>query len=409
MDGRTPGCARGINEGETMKRIAYGILLAGLCLLLQSGNIRALAIPRDGGADEYATDQTTCLAQPEIIEIPKPSLTVSAVKNAPENVIVIGQDKEKLGVTITVTISSLPGKATYHQWVTKRVGRNYPENGWIPDDVTCNAPKNGRVWCYWDEGECKTVEETIYRMLWPERTRVWLEPSVDTRAWLSWNETPGGNPLRYVFPDDWGLGAWTPGGPRKQSLPGTGGEWWTFLFGDPLSKNVPETKMVQVNQPGTDAYSTTPVLGLFGTFSSFPGQNSIATTMDQCLIDNEVKVEGGPAARGCKIFPDGASSTNRVANLTIIFYNIPLDLPGRWFFGITAYQYPAKYNNGKSETKITGLDEYSPELSMGPCEVGFLNNFCYRMLDDKNPNNYFESYLIISTPCLAADPKSCIN
>jgi hypothetical protein len=403
-----------------VKRILIGFLFAGTCFLLRAEDARALANPGNEHTDEIAFDEKSCLAIKDRIEFPVPSITVNAEKTGPENPIAIGQDDDKRGVNIKVTITSLLGKAYYPNWVrTVLSAKAIPDGSWISEDMECTElPKTpDMLYCEWVKYDCKIIEEPIYRMLWPERTKVWLAPDDRTRAWLSWQKNPIGDPLRYVFPDDWGLGAWTPEGVKKTSNPGPGNEWWTFLYGDPTYVSIPAETILKYYEPIESSEDTTTgdkqVLGLFGGLSKDPGGFVFVDKGkmgEYCLIDEDhVKVEGAndkyKVTRGCKIDPEGASSDGKVTILTLTFTSIPLDLPGRWSIGITGYEYPAKYANNLVETTINGLDEYSPELKMGPYEIGF------------SPNNYeystesfsFDSYIVISTPCFNGDPKSCEN
>jgi hypothetical protein len=246
-------------------------------------------------------------------------------------------------------------------------------------------------------------------MLWPERTRVWLEPDEKTKAWLSWSVGAKGDPLRFVFPDGWGMGAWTPDGARKQSFQGLGNEWWTFLYGDPNAVVIPTSRMVKITAPDQfTGRSTRQGIGLFGDFTTFTDGSAYSRNgnMDsQCLIDDEVSVEGGPSTRDCYPDPAGASTASQITELTIKFLNVPLDLPGSWMIGITANQYPAKYfvnTQLKYETEVNGFDEYSPELMLGPWDLGYYNGYSITEYT-------FDAYIIIATPCYNADPESCKN
>jgi hypothetical protein len=386
-----------------MKRIMTGLLLGGMLLLLKVDDTRALSNP----GDEYTNAKTeaACLAIIDKVKFPKPSFSVVAQKTAPKNPIVIGQDKEKVGVNITVSISSLSGTAEYPRWVTTIYGR--APYTYVPKGMNCDRPINGVYSCYWIKSECKKITDTIFRMLKPARTQVWLDPTDDTRGWLGWNKDPKGDPLRFVLPDDWGFGAWTPEGWKERSNPGTGGEWWTFLYGDPMITHFPSTEMsvVYTPEPG-NLYSTRQILGLFGTYTNFPGLPASSELMNQCLIDDEVKSSRG----NCVIEPYGVIGTSKVTTLTFHFNNVPLDLPGRWRIGVVAYQLPAIYAGNRTEI----IDEFDLQLSVGPEERGF--PFFYEYVESENgedfdmsPNKAFNSYIILATPCFNGDPKSCVN
>jgi hypothetical protein len=390
-----------------VKRIFIGFLLAGMCFSLRAEDARALADPRNDHKAETVMDQASCLAKDTVI-FPKPSITVFAQKTAPDNPIAIGQDEDKRGVDIAVTVTALPGTAIYFNWVRKEVGGDYYSYYEIVQKgMECYPRSGGRRWCYWVEYQCEqAAPETVYRMLKPENTRVWLDPDDKTRAWLRWSGGGIGDPLRFVFPDDWGLGAWTPKGAKKSSSPGTGNEWWTFLYGDPLITILPETNMPLFDEPNVvSGWNGRKILGLWGTFKEARKEG-----VDQCWIDNnQVQIEGGndkyANTRGCNVRTLGALP-EQVRILWIDFNNIPLDLPGHWYIGMMAQQYPALYAKGtRNERNLRDkFDESSPELGMGPESAGYLG------LNSYPTDTYsFSSYIIISTPCYNADPKSCVN
>lgn len=394
-----------------MKRIILGLLLGGMSFLLQAEDARAFSEPRNKHQAEIITDQASCLAQ-DTVTFPGPSIAVFAQKTAPANVIAIGQDEDKRGVDITITVTSLPGTAIYYNWVRKETDDvPYKIGSYIPKGMECRPLISGWVSCYWVYYNCEQAPpETVYRMLRPEMTRVWLDPDINTRNWLRWSGTPSGDPLRFVFPDDWGLGAWTPEGVKKRSYPGSGNEWWTFLYGDPLYVSIPTTSMLKFYRPNPSGYSIEQVLGLWGAFSSFPGESTFAEkgNIDQCLIDSaHVLVEGGNPEytnrRGCVVRTLGAIP-DQARILWIDFNNIPLDLPGKWHIGMTANQYPALYAKGtRTESNLRDkIDEYSPKLRIGPSPEYTPNGYDIS-------SNSFVSYIVISTPCYSADPKSCVN
>jgi hypothetical protein len=394
-----------VNKGGDMKQLVIGLLLGGMCFLLRIDVTHALSHPAD--AFTGAKTEASCLAIIDKVEFPKPSFSVIAQKTAPKNPIVVGQDKEKVGVNIIVTISSLSGTAIYPIWV-RRVNRSQIQpirKGGTPG-AECFDISSTREYCEWVTYSCEPKTETIFRMLKPAKTQVWLDPTDETRGWLGWSEDRIGDPLRFVLPDDWGFGAWTPAGLKEWSNPGTGGEWWTFLYRDPLITHFPSTEMsiVSTPKPG-DLYSTRQILGLFGTYTKFPGLPASSDLMNQCLIDDEVESSRG----NCVIEPYGVIGTSKVTTLTFHFNNVPLDLPGRWRIGVVAYQLPAIY----AGTRTENIDEYDLQLSIGPEGLGFpfylYNNREDPMDYDMGPNKAFNSYIILATPCFNGDPESCVN
>jgi hypothetical protein len=401
-----------MREGGTMKKVLIGIMLSGFCLLLRVEGVDAISNFKERdkvgmyGSDDY------CMKY-DILSIVDQSLRLSAKKTEPQFPIVIGQDEFKRGLDIEVTISAQSGSATYYKWVAHEEAADWILSSEIPSGMVCPRSSGSYSYCY-PAGCEEQPKETIYRKIWPERTRIWLDADPETRQWLSWQENLTGDPLRYVFPDDWGLGAWTPDGPRKSGFEGEGSEWWTFLYGDPLLISVPTTNLEKVYEPTSDAYSGKQVLGLWGSFSNFPGESVFSNDMEQCLL-GKVNSEGQPLGGECIITPGDARSTDKLTSnvtmLTIKLNNVPMDLPGHWMIGVTGYQYPAWYANGtrseKDWRKIKGLepiDEYSPNLKIGPYELGFSNYYIMKSADYS-----FDVYIIISTPCLASDPESCVN
>jgi hypothetical protein len=390
-----------------MKRILMGIMLAGFCLLIRAKEANAVETLGFRDSNRVLASEDPCMPEDDVL-LPVKSITLFVRKTAPENVIVVGQDETKRGVDIEVTIKAESGSATYYKWVTHEDDAEWILTDDISSGMECTRVRGNQSLCYPAGCEAQPTE-TIYRMIWPERTRVWLDADPYTRQWLSWGENPTGDPLRFVFPDDWGLGAWTPEGWKMRGNAGPGSEWWTFLYGDPLSINVPTTNLEKISEPSQDLFSPAKqILGLWGTFNDYP------TGMEQCLI-GKTNTEGVPLGGVCNIEPGDARSignlTSTVSTFTIKFLNVPLDLPGHWMIGVAGYQYPAWYANGtRSEKRLREIkgeafDEFSPELRIGPSHLGFTPNF----YDITEAQYSFDSYIIISTPCLAADPESCVN
>jgi hypothetical protein len=116
--------------------------------------------------------------------------------------------------------------------------------------------------------------------------------------------------------------------------------------------------------------------------------------MQQCLIDSaHVPIVGGKDQfadrRGCEVFPSGASTESQVSLLQIFFTSIPLDLPGRWYIGATAFQQPAKYAKGTRTEKVVPTEL----MEFGPTSTNYSGSNGYEI-----SMFGFSSYIIIATP-----------
>jgi hypothetical protein len=200
----------------------------------------------------------------------------TVAKTAPPNPIVVGQDKEHRGVDITVDIVSYPGSITYLKEVTC-TGFETPQS----DMDSCDPYYKEGKYYYW-KIICPTENE-VYRYIDGTSLMVWLDPTPKTEQWLGWSSNTKGWPLRYMYPEKWSLGTWTPGG---FTTVGDNGLWteeqikkfeaehpgYNFLEADPRIGPLPTITMSLANDP-MQADPSIPdlrrVLALFGDFTQF--------------------------------------------------------------------------------------------------------------------------------------------
>jgi hypothetical protein len=393
-----------------MKRILIGLILAGICLLARTDDARAAGGSAEGGI---------CGTIPDSIKYPlgeKNNIGISAhaEKIAPSNPIVIGQDQEsKRGVDISITISSLPGTAEFWRWHRYEVGTHQVLIGdLIPRGEQCRSGRSGYLECYTVEDRCEKETETVYRHIIPDSVSVWLDPSTETEQFLGWGPNDGGRyPLRFLFPEKWALGAWTPTGLEQESIGewypegsevwafGQENSWFTFLFPDPNEIDLPGQHLVRLSQPQRElGYMGRRILGLYGRFYTFQAPYSAmnGTSAGECLVDS-----GRIADSSGLCFVSKVGTSTEATYFSINFTQIPLDLPGTWRIGMMASQLPAMYDHGKLPEKLD--DEAKKVLDFGPKDYGW--DPASYALDDY----LFYSYVVISTPCYETDPKSCMN
>jgi hypothetical protein len=419
-------------DGYGVKRIWIGFLLAGVFILTQADYARASGgqFVGCGGNEDKIIFSTGSLDDPYPDGI---GIEVSGWRSEPTHPIVIGQDKTFRGVDITVKITALEGKAVYWREHTEmeEIKGTFNQESMeylVSQGYECVAINSAFYKCYEKKIVCESNEkdpEKIYRYLNPESISIWLDPSMETEQFLGWGPTQEGRyPLRYLFPEKWALGAWTPEGMQNEDIGewyptgeevwsfGQENPWFTFLFPDPNETDLPGQHLLRMSQPVSRGeeeeswYISRRVLGLYGGFYAYQSMyNSVAdknTGPLQCLIDsNSIPGDEGipPSIGECIHAEDNHNFGENVTEILIYFSHIPLDLPGHWRIGIKAYQNPAKYDHGKEE-RIG-----SRYLSIGPGDYGW--SAANYSLDD--PARGFDSYVIVSTPCYATDPKSCVN
>jgi hypothetical protein len=331
-------------------------------------------------------------------------------KIAPPFPIVFGQDlKERTGVTIKIEIRSTPGSISYETF-----------DGYTEECTAYPSAEMGLESCppYYRKGQyyykqsvpkCTPHTETdVYRTIIGGTLKVWLIPTEDTTAWLGWDtvKTKGRKPLRYLFPEKWSLGSWTPGGYTTVGSSGMYTEEqiekfiaenpeFEFLKSDPREQELPTYALVRVQDP-TRVKAPMRALGLFGEFYSWYRYGQISR-QGECLVNRmgtngicgtETNISTSDPSMeffNADLFAEG------ITYLRLGMYNIPMDLPGDWLVGVSVSVNKAKYDNGRrtevvaDESKLTR----SPGNGYDPAD------------------HPFTVYILISTPCNPREIGGC--
>jgi hypothetical protein len=250
---------------------------------------------------------------------------------------------------------------------------------------------------------------------------VWLQPSLETSAWLGWNQGGGESPrfpIRYIFPEKWMTGTWTEDGFETSGTMDYGWsqsyyEAWlaqmsdyNFLAGDTnkISKLFSVT-MVEVSSPIDGSAG----LGVFGNFLAGPNPSTLPVSFQpgEFNINYEDNAELTKILNGknrVKYNPDSnipladQLETNRRMTITLTMEHIPIDLPGQWTIGVMVemeraqfqykgmlrYEQPPPSWEGKESKWFTGTNE-----------VDYGNDL------------YFYTYVLLTTPCNPMEKDSC--
>jgi hypothetical protein len=330
-----------------------------------------------------------------------------AEKAAPENPVVVTQDEKHRGVDIVLEIVSYPGTITYETEEEVCIGMDEPDN---------SLPKCKPY--YYDElyhhrkTLCVPHTERVYRYINGESIKVWLKPTVDTEQWLGWTERGGRYPLRFMFPEKWSLGTWTPDSFTTEGDPGL----WTdaqidafvaahpgfnFLKADPRTTDLPSQYLKLAGDPDPNGGGSGRVIPLYGSFMA-SGQYGPIGTAGQCIIEYAGPGLGGDrgscteVVNGARVILSGGASVfdDGITSLIIYIDNIPMDLPGQWYIGVEAGVAPATYRNGK-------IEKYDPDsLSQNPANGG------YQVMQDEHS---FLVYIWLTAPCNAGEEHGCEN
>lgn len=335
-------------------------------------------------------------------------------KTDPAFPIVFGQDlEEKTGIKITIEIQSTPGKISYEThdgYTDKCIGYPTRQDGL---DLCYPYHKDGNHYYMTSVPICTPHEnEEVYRNIRGESLQVWLAPSEDTLKWLGWNTTglKGGQyPLRYVFPEKWSLGTWTPEGfttvgsdlmyTEEQidrfiaENPG-----FEFLKSDPREEDLPSYALLRTKDPMTEEGAPQRALALFGEFYSWYRMGKISSP-GECLV-NRLGTYGicGTSTNLSQSDPSeelfNADLTAKgITYLRLDMYNVPMDLPGQWYIGARVSVEPATYDNGRRT-----------EVVPDPMKLSRYPTNGYELMTDEHT---FLVYILISTPCNGAEMGGC--
>jgi hypothetical protein len=332
---------------------------------------------------------------------------------SPPYPIVFGQDLEKkTGVTIKIEIKSTPGMISYETF-----------DGYSDECIGYPTYEQGMKSCppYYSKGiyyctarvpKCTTrTENEVYRTISGESMKVWLVPSPETLSWLRWdtNIINGKYPLRDLFPEKWSLGTWTPGGfttvgsdlmYTEEQIDQFIAENpdFEFLKSDPRVEELPSYALVRVQDPTTGGYTPMRALGLFGEFYGWYRYGHISS-QGECLV-NRTRTYGvcGTETNISRSDPsqeffNADLSAEGITDLRLGLYNIPVDLPGEWYVGVSVSVRPAKYDNGRRT-------EVVPDSSKTRRYPG--NGY-----DPTEQEHTFIVYVLVSAPCNSAEVDGC--
>jgi hypothetical protein len=333
-----------------------------------------------------------------------------ADKTSPPFPIVFGQDLEdKEGVTIGVEVASRPGTISYESfdgYTEECVGQTVWEDG----PKGCPPYYAGGKYYYKKSVPICTPhkDEQVYRSIVGLSLKVWLVPTDETLKWLGWNtdSTKDKYPLRYVFPEKWSLGTWTPGGfttigsdlmyteeQIDQFIAENPG--FEFLKSDPRESELPTYSLTRVQDP-TTGNAPMRALGLFGEFYSWYRYGQISHK-GECLV-NRTGTNGSCATEtnlsrsgGKSKFFNADLGAEGITYLRLDLNNVPVDLPGEWYVGVSVTVNSATYDNGRRT-------EVVPDSSKKTRSPG--NGF--------NPKEHsFLVFILIASPCLANEVNGC--
>jgi hypothetical protein len=403
------------------KTIMIAVCLAGLLLANPAqGVVRA----QEGGECPYDGKVTYSGGGSYGFEI------TQAQKTAPEYPVIVTQDDHPVdadtGVDIGVEIVSYPGTVTYKTHAVECAGYERYQYG----KESCEPYYSGGLY-YHQYDVCIPHTETVYRYINKEQLQIWLVPSDKTKKWLGWTSTKEDEyPLRYLFPDKWQQGFWTPDGYTTLGSYGLYTEQgieeffaehpeYDFLKADPRSIELPTKYLELADMEGEKAI---PLFG--GEFKSWgAGNNEIAAYGEgnRCIIRGV-----GPNGIGdCIIYtnyddsPQFGQSVPMFGSLDIPegdiwklylgFSRVPMDLPGEWYVAVSVSVFHAVYGVGvlDSDESTPGNDRLGKIETVGD-DVKF-----YRKPGDGYyyidvPEHTFLVWMWLSTPC---DPKDegCTN
>jgi hypothetical protein len=328
-----------------------------------------------------------------------------AEKTYPNYPLIITQDKKHTGVNIVVEIQSYPGTITYETYTETCTGYNKQQKGM----ASC-FPYYSEGKYYYLKGTCMLQTEKVFRYIEGASLKVWLEPTIKTQEWLGWSTDELGDgyyPLRYLFPEKWALGTWTPEGFTTE---GDLGLWteeeirkflaehpgFNFLKADPRHSEIPTQFLPLAQDP---IHEEGRVIPLFGDdFAIWRDQGSLPTD-DGCLITGRGPGGEGYCAKTVNdqtdpLFGSLDLKADNITYLSVSFSHIPMDIPGEWHIAVRVSVRRAVYGEGRLET----MDNYDNLTQLPGRE--YRHNI---------PEHTFITYMWISTPCNPAELKGCDN
>jgi hypothetical protein len=367
--------------------------------------------PDDGNVTYYRSDEFGKMKKSDDAY----GFKIKAEKYSPNFPIVIGQDmKEKTGVSLSVEVISDTGKITYESFDGYR-DECIGHNTWQKGMEGCEPYYMSGMYYQWTTVPICTLhkDEIVHRTIDARTLKVWLVPTEKTVKWLGWDteeSQTGPYPLRYMFPEQWAVGVWTPEGYTT-----VGGDLYTeqqieqffaehpelnFLKADPRYEDLPTYALRRVTSPVQDPEHKSRVLALFGEFHGLPQYDvGPISQQGQCLVNDRPQMRGE-----CHVstnlsadsfygdFREADLTAKGITYLSLALTNVPMDLPGEWYIGVSVYVFPATYDLGRRTESIEPDSKY---LNQNP-----INGY---ELDD----SIFTVYVLISTPCDGSDAKAC--
>jgi hypothetical protein len=374
---------------------------------------------------------------------PASGVTVESQILEPNNVVVVGQDPEEVGVSIEITIKSQIGVIEHDETIGSQVCRHYgqEQSGMQGCDGKASSPDYptyGNKGHYYFRTETRCIRhysnespgfpaENVYRKV--KGVRVWLEPSKATTEWLGWGMTTSGGraSVRYIYPSRWMVGNWEGDGFSTQRT--LDARWdipyyqnWLetvgavdFLAGDAYSGPLWSMTMPEVASPMTNVMALG-VTGEMKVSNSFAGSDSIpsasATEVVNCLDLKTKYIEYDPNFLkksyqiNCPSNPPYDTSSSGIYTMT--FEHIPMDLPGQWYIGVMVELDRAKFIN---------VDYYgTKELTENPSawitddETQWFPIEDYDEISYENEvegSSFFFSYILLTSPCNNLEENGC--
>jgi hypothetical protein len=328
-----------------------------------------------------------------------------AEKTYPNFPIIVTQDKTHLGVNVVVEIQSFPGMISYETYDEKCIAFEEPQKG-----MELCSPYYSAGKYYYTKGECTPHSEKVFRYIDGTSVKVWLEPTERTSWWLGWTTEGIPDslfPLRYMYPEKWALGTWTPEGFMTE---GDLGLWteeeirkfleehpgYNFLKADPRHREIPTLYLPLAQDPLEDGSRVIPLFG--DDFTEWNGQGALFTG-DRCMITGRGPDGNAYCAKTVNDIDDpmfgsvGLEAKN-ITFLRVSFSHIPMDIPGEWHIAVRVAVRKAVYGGGKLETV-----ENEDFLFRLP-GIGYYQD---------TPGHTFTTYMWISTPCNPNEYKGCDN